>query len=169
MNAKTTKESRTIQASLVQPSDTNFHGTMFGGKMMAYIDEVAAIAAMRHSRRPVVTASIDSIDFLTPVKMGHSICLEAIISSTGKTSMEVFVKIISENLRTGERTLTATSFLTFVALGEDGKPTPVPPIIPETDEERYLIETAEERKNMRKERKRSTEAFVSQLNITKNI
>ncbi|QQE73010.1 acyl-CoA thioesterase [Brevibacillus composti] len=169
MKAKTTTESRTIQASLVQPSDTNYHGTMFGGKMMAYIDEVAAIAAMRHARRPVVTASMDSIDFLSPVKMGHSVCLEAIVSYAGTSSMEVFVKIISEDLQTGERTLTATSFLTFVALGEDGKPTPVPPIVPETEEERYLFETAEERKRMRKERKRSTEAFTSQLNITKNI
>ncbi|MDA5108522.1 MULTISPECIES: acyl-CoA thioesterase [Brevibacillus] len=169
MKAKTTKESRTIQASLVLPSDTNFHNTMFGGKMMSYIDEVGAIAAMRHCRRPVVTASIDSIDFLTPVKMGQSICLEAIVSSTGTTSMEVFVKIISENLLTGERALTATSFLTFVALDEDGKPTPVPPVIPETEEEKYLFETAEERKQMRKERKRSTEAFIGQLNIKKSI
>ncbi|USG63789.1 acyl-CoA thioesterase [Brevibacillus ruminantium] len=169
MKAKTTTESRTIQASLVQPSDTNYHGTMFGGKMMAYIDEVAAIAAMRHARRPVVTASMDSIDFLSPVKMGHSVCLEAIVSYAGRSSMEVFVKIISEDLRTGERTLTATSFLTFVALGDDGKPTPVPPVLPETEEERYLFETAEERKNMRKERKRSTEAFTSQLNVAKNI
>jgi acyl-CoA hydrolase len=169
MKPKTTKESRTIQASIVQPSDTNFHGTIFGGTMMAYIDEVGAIAAMRHSRRPVVTASIDSIDFLAPAKMGNSICLEAIVSSTGRSSMEVFVKVISENLLTGERTLTATSFLTFVALDENGKPTPVPPIIPETEEEKYLFETAEERKAMRRERKRSTEAFISQLNIKKNI
>jgi acyl-CoA hydrolase len=169
MKPKTTKESRTIQASIVQPSDTNFHGTIFGGTMMAYIDEVAAIAAMRHSRRPVVTASIDSIDFLSPAKMGHSVCLEAFVTSTGKTSMEVFVKVISENLLTGERALTATSFLTFVALDENGKPTPVPPVVPETEEEKYLCETAEERKAMRKERKRSTEAFVSQLNIKKNI
>ncbi len=169
MKPKATRESRTVQASIVQPSDTNFHGTIFGGTMMAYIDEVAAIAAMRHSRRPVVTASIDSIDFLSPAKMGHSVCLEAFVSSTGKTSMEVFVKVVSENLITGERTLTATSFLTFVALDENGKPTPVPPVVPETEEEKYLCETAEDRKAMRKERKRSTEAFVSQLNITKNI
>lgn len=136
---------------------------------MAYIDEVAAIAAMRHSRRPVVTASIDSIDFLAPVKMGNSICLEAFVSSTGRTSMEVFVKVISENLRTGERVLTATSFLTFVALDEEGKPTAVPAVVPETEEEHYLMASAEERKKMRKERRKSTEAFISQLSIQKNI
>lgn len=169
MIGKTTRESRTIQASLVQPSDTNYHGTIFGGTMMAYVDEVAAIAAMRHSRRPVVTASIDSIDFLAPVKMGQSICLEAYVSSTGRTSMEIFVKVVAENLRTGERVLTATSFLTFVALDEEGNPTEVPPVIPETEAEKYLLDTAEDRKKMRKERKRNTQAFIDQLTIKKNI
>ncbi|GED29711.1 MULTISPECIES: acyl-CoA thioesterase [Brevibacillus] len=169
MNIKTMQDSRTIQASLVQPSDTNYHGTIFGGSMMAYIDEVAAIAAMRHSRRPVVTASIDSIDFLAPVKMGHSICLEAIVTSTGRTSMEVFVKVISENLQTGERILTATSFLTFVALDEAGNPTEVPGIVAETDEEKRLMASAEERKKMRKERKANTQAFISELTIEKTI
>jgi len=169
MNAKSTKESRTIQASLVLPSDTNNHGTIFGGAMMAYIDEVAAIAAMRHSRCPVVTASIDSIDFLSPAKAGHSVCIEAYVASTGTTSMEIFVKVVSENLKTGERQLTATSFLTFVALDEQGKPTKVPGVIPETEEEKYLFATAAERKAMRKERKASTEAFVKQLQIAKDI
>lgn len=169
MKIKTTQDSRTIQASLVQPSDTNYHGTIFGGTMMAYIDEVAAIAAMRHSRRPVVTASIDSIDFLAPVKMGHSICLEAIVTATGRTSMEIFVKVISENLQTGERVLTATSFLTFVALDEEGKPTDVPAVEPQTDEEKRLMASAEERKKMRKERKASTQEFISQLTIEKTI
>lgn len=169
MKAKAARESRTIQASLVQPSDTNYHGTIFGGTMMSYIDEVAAIAAMRHSRRPVVTASIDSIDFLAPVRMGHSICLEAFVSSTGRTSMEVFVKVIAENLRTGERILTATSFLTFVALDEEGNPTEVPALIPETEEEKYLMASAEERKKMRAERKKQTQEFISQLSIKKTI
>lgn len=169
MIGKTTRESRTIQASLVQPSDTNYHGTIFGGTMMAYVDEVAAIAAMRHSRCPVVTASIDSIDFLAPVKMGQSICLEAYVSSTGRTSMEIFVKVVAENLRTGERVLTATSFLTFVALDEDGNPTEVPPVIPETEAEKYLLDTADDRKKMRKERKQNTQAFIDQLTIKKNI
>lgn len=169
MNPKPASESRTIQASLVLPSNTNNHGTIFGGAMMAYIDEVAAISAMRHSRKSVVTASIDSIDFLSPAKMGHSICLEAFVTSTGRTSMEIFVKVISENLLTGERMLTATSFLSFVALDEKGNPTPIPPVIPESEEEKYLFEKSAERKAMRKERKSSTEAFVSQLDLEKII
>jgi len=88
MKAKPSAASRTIQTSLVLPSDTNQHGTIFGGTMMSYIDEVAAIAAMKHCRTTVVTASIDSIDFLSPVKMGHSLCIEAFVTATGTTSME---------------------------------------------------------------------------------
>lgn len=169
MESKSSRESRTIQASLVLPSDTNNHGTIFGGAMMAYIDEVAAIAAMRHSRKSVVTASIDSIDFLSPAKMGHSVCLDAFVVSTGKSSMEVFVKVISEDLMTGERQLTATSFLTFVALDENGKPTPVPQIIPETEEEARLLESAKERKQMRMERKENLKEFIKQIDTTKSI
>lgn len=169
MESKSSRESRTIQASLVLPSDTNNHGTIFGGAMMAYIDEVAAIAAMRHSRKSVVTASIDSIDFLSPAKMGHSVCLDAFVVSTGKSSMEVFVKVISEDLMTGERQLTATSFLTFVALDENGKPTPVTPIVPETEEEKRLFESAKERKQMRIERKENLKEFIKQIDTTKSI
>jgi acyl-CoA hydrolase len=169
LQPKSSRESRTVQASIVLPSDTNNHGTIFGGTLMAYIDEVAAIAAMRHSRKSVVTASIDSIDFLSPVKAGHSVCLDAVVTSTGTTSMEVFVKVISENLITGERTLTATSFLTFVALNEYGKPTPVPPVIPETDEEKDLFETAAQRKQMRKERKESQQEFISRISVEKKL
>jgi len=169
MKGKTPRESRTVKAALIQPSDTNYYGTMFGGSMMAFIDEVAAITAMRHSRRPCVTASIDSIDFLAPVKMGNSICVEAVVSSTGRTSMEIFVKVVSEDLRTGERTLTATSFLTFVAVDENGRPVEVPPLIPETEEEKYLMASAGERKRMRAERKKKSQEFISQLSIGKDI
>ena len=89
---------------------------MFGGKLMAYIDDVAAIAAMRHARNLVVTASSDSVDFLHPIIEGNSVCLEAFVTSTGRTSMEVFVKVVSEDMVKGERHICAISFLTFVAL-----------------------------------------------------
>jgi acyl-CoA hydrolase len=167
MQGKTVKESRTVQASIVLPSDTNNHNTVFGGKVMAYIDEVAAIVAMRHSRRPTVTASIDSVDFLAPVKAGHSICLEASCTSTGRTSMEIFVKVIAEDLRTGERAVTTTSFLTFVALDDHGRPTPVPPVIPETEEEIYLFETAHERQAMRRERKGKLTTLIEHIQLKK--
>ncbi|GAB7386427.1 acyl-CoA thioesterase [Bacillaceae bacterium] len=169
MEAKKASESRTVKAVMVFPPDTNNHGTIFGGKVMAYIDEVAAIAAAKHSRRAVVTASIDSIDFLSPVKVGYCIYLDAVVTATGETSMEVFVKVIAENLLTGERKLTTTSFLTFVALDEHGKPTTVPQVIPETDEEIYLHRTAPERKKMRKQRREDFRSFVNRLNMEVNV
>lgn len=102
---------------------------------------------------PVVTASSDSLDFLEPVKSGEALLLEAFVTWTHKTSMEVFVKIESENLMTGEVKLTATSYLTFVGLGPDGKPAPVPPVIPESDEEKRHYQTAPNRYELRKQRK----------------
>lgn len=167
MEAKTVKESRTLQSSIVLPPDMNHLGTIFGGKVMAYIDEVGAIAAMKHCRKPVVTASIDSVDFLSSVKVGYSINLEAFVASTGRSSMEVLVKVIAEDLLTGERELTATSFVTFVALDENGKPSDVPNVIPETEEEQFLHEVALERQKMREERKESSNELVERLE--KNI
>lgn len=143
---------------LVLPPDTNNHGTIFGGRVMAYIDKIASIASMRHARKPVVTASSDSLDFLEPVKLGEAIRLEAFVTYTHKTSMEVYVKIESENLMTGEVKLTATSYLSFVALGPDGRPTPVPHVIPETEEEKWHFETAPSRFSIRRNRKRERSA-----------
>ncbi|MCY0887181.1 MAG: acyl-CoA thioesterase [Alicyclobacillaceae bacterium] len=153
MNGKPTSASRTVMTDLVLPPDTNNYGTIFGGKVMEYVDKIASIATMRHSRMPVVTASSDSLDFLQPIKVGEAIRLEAFVTYTHRTSMEVFVKIESENLLTGEVKLTGTSYLTFVALGTDGKPTIVPPVIPETEEERWHYQTAPERFEYRKQRK----------------
>ncbi|RAV16430.1 acyl-CoA thioesterase [Paenibacillus contaminans] len=156
-------ESRSVNSSYVLPPDTNNHGTLFGGKLMAYIDDVAARAAMRHAGLPIVTASTDSIDFLHPIKVGHEVFLEAIVTWTNKTSMEVFVKVIGENLLTCERTVCATSFLTYVALGKDGRPADVPKVVPETPDEKLLHETAparaEARRQRRSESKRLAETF----------
>lgn len=153
MEGKPPRLSRTMMTDLVLPPDTNNHGTIFGGNVMAYIDKIASIASMRHARRPVVTASSDSLDFLEPVKAGEAIRLEAYVTWTHKTSMEVFVKVESENLMTGEVKLTATAYLTFVALGSDGRPTYVPPVMPETDEEQRQYESGPTRYELRKQRK----------------
>ncbi len=150
------RESLAIKTSLVAPPDTNVNGTMFGGKLMSYIDDIAAIAAMRHARNTVVTASNDSVDFLHPIFKGNSVCLEAYVTYTGTSSMEVFVKVVSENMLTGERNVCAISFLTFVALDENGTPTPVPKIIPETEEEKHLYETAKGRLEIRKRRRKDS-------------
>lgn len=120
---------------------------------MAYIDKIASIASMRHARKPVVTVSSDSLDFLEPVKVGEAVRLEAYVTWTHKTSMEVFVKVESEDLLTGEVKTTATSYLTFVAIGPDGRPSPVPAVYPETDEEQRHFETAPSRYEMRRLRK----------------
>jgi acyl-CoA hydrolase len=155
-NKKYCRESLAIKTSLVSPPDTNIHGTMFGGKLMAYIDDVAAIAAMRHARKLAVTASSDSVDFLHPIVEGNSVCLEAFVSYTGRTSMEVFVKVVSENMLTGDRNICAVSFLTFVALDENGHPSEVPQVVPETEEEKQLFETAKDRLEIRKKRRKDS-------------
>ncbi|WP_223700478.1 acyl-CoA thioesterase [Sutcliffiella deserti] len=142
-------QSRTIQTKLVLPPDTNHMGTIFGGVILSYIDEIAAISAMKHSRNVVVTASIDQVTFLSSAEVGDILTLEAVVTSTGRTSMEVFVKVESENLETSEKTTTTTSFLTMVAKNREGIPTPVPGVIPETDVEKELFRNAEERKKKR--------------------
>ncbi|RNF39661.1 acyl-CoA thioesterase [Planococcus salinus] len=147
------KESRTIQTKLVLPPDTNHMDSIFGGKVLAYIDEVAGIAAMKHSRRPVVvTASIDSVDFLSSAHVGEVLGLEANVTSTGRTSMEVYVRVTSQNLQTGKTKLTTESFLTLVAMGDDGKPVPVPPVVPESEGEKRFFDTAPARREYRKNR-----------------
>ncbi|GED13419.1 acyl-CoA thioesterase [Aneurinibacillus migulanus] len=156
MNGKKTSESRTTMTDIVLPPDTNYHGTIFGGNVMAYIDKVASITAMRHCRRQVVTASSDSLDFLAPIRTGEAICLEGYVSWTHHTSMEVYVKVEAENLLTGERRLTSQAYLTFVALDENDKPTPVPPVLPETEEERWNYKTASERFEIRSRRRELT-------------
>jgi acyl-CoA hydrolase len=149
MDNLSTNVSRTIQTKLVLPPDTNHMGTIFGGTVLAYIDEIAAIAAMKHSKKVVVTASIDTVNFISSAKVGDILTLEGFVISTGRTSMEVFVKVECERYKTGERNLTTTSILTMVAISEDGKPVPVPGVTPETEEEKHLFKNAKKRKERR--------------------
>jgi acyl-CoA hydrolase len=164
---KPVRESRAVKASIVLPPDTNNHRTMFGGKVMAYIDDIAAISAMRHCRQRVVTASTDSVDFLHPIREGDSICLESFVTWTHKTSMEVFVKVVAEDLLTGKRSVCATSFLTFVALDPDNKPILVPGVIPETPEEKRLYETAPARAEARRLRRQQSKQFALEFELSK--
>jgi acyl-CoA hydrolase len=161
MNAKTCNESRVVRTSRIFPNDVNNHHTLFGGKLMSDIDMMASITAVRHCRKEVVTASTDSVDFLSPITMQDSVCMESFVTWTGTTSMEVFVKIIAENLLTGDRKIAATAFLTFVALDDNGKPTAVPGIIPETKEEKKLFETGKERAEKRKLHRKSSKELAS--------
>ncbi|GGA75165.1 acyl-CoA thioesterase [Ornithinibacillus halotolerans] len=149
MEKLSTNVSRTIQTKLVLPPDTNHLDTIFGGKVLSYIDEIAAIAAMKHSKEVVVTASIDSVNFLSSAKVGDILTLEGVVIYTGKTSMEVYVKVECENLEKGVKNLTTTSFLTMVAIDSQGKPVSVPGVIPETTKEQELFQQAKERRKRR--------------------
>jgi acyl-CoA hydrolase len=156
-----------VKISRVFPTDLNDHDTLFGGKLMAYIDDIASISASRHARSEVVTASTDSVDFLSPIRQADSVCLASYVTWTGTSSMEVFVKVVSEDLKTGDRRIAATAFLTFVALDDDGKPMKVPQIVPETDEEKKLFETAPIRAEFRKRHRSESKSLASHLTIDK--
>ncbi|MBM7601143.1 acyl-CoA hydrolase [Virgibacillus halotolerans] len=163
MEKKACAYSLTVKTSHVLPPDTNAHGTLFGGKLMAHIDDVAAIAAERHARKQVVTASTDSVDFLAPVKEGHSICLESFVTWTHHTSMEVFVKAVAEDLQTGSRQVCATAFLTFVAVNDQGKPISVPPVYPESEHEKMLHDRAPVRAEYRNERRKQSKEMAAEF------
>jgi acyl-CoA hydrolase len=153
MKPKTPSESKTEATDIILPSQTNHHGTIFGGEVMSCVDRIGTIAAARHSGEAVVTASFDSMDFLSPIRLGEVIILRAAATWTGRTSMEVMVTIEGENTLTGERRMTGISFLTFVAVDEDGRPVPVPPLQPITEEERHQYELVKERAAQRKRRR----------------
>lgn len=163
MEHRFVKQSRCYKTSRIFPTDVNNHNTLFGGKLMAYIDDIASISASKHCRRSVVTASTDSVDFLFPIRPTDSVCLESFVTYTGKSSMEVFVKVITEDLRTGERQIAATSFLTFVALDDNRKPIAVPQVIPQSEEEIRLNETALHRAEMRRMRREESKKFADYL------
>lgn len=161
--AKPCGASRAVKSLMVLPPDTNHYGTMFGGKIMAYIDDVAAIAATRHARTSVVTASTDSVDFLHPISEGQSVCLEAFVVWTHRAAVEVFVKVVAEDMMTGARTVCATSFVTFVALDVNGVKQIVPGVIPETELERHLYDEAPERAKKRLAKRAASKALAQRF------
>jgi acyl-CoA hydrolase len=134
---------------IVLPGHTNQLGTIFGGQLMAWIDIAGSIAAARHALGVCVTASIDALQFVTPVRLGHHVCIHACVNFAGRTSMEVGVRLESEDPRTGARTHVATSYLTFVAIDEKGQPRPVPAALCETAEEQRRCREAELRRASR--------------------
>ena len=149
MKAKPVRESQVLRTEIVHPGDTNPLGNIFGGTVVEWMDKAAAICAMRHSRTNVVTASIDALSFLSPIKVGYFVILKTSVNYTGKTSMEIGVRVEAENPMTGETQHTATAYLTFVAIDENGKPIPVPPVLPETAIEKKRYEMAKKRREAR--------------------
>src|SRR5712691_5891987 len=137
--------SHTEMIELVLPQDANLLGNILGGRVMHLIDIAGAIAAHRHCQRQVVTASVDHLDFLNPVRLGELIVLEAQVNRAFHTSIEVGVEVYSEDSE-GKRKHTTTAFITFVAIDEAGNPQPVPPVVPQTQEERRRFREAGERR-----------------------
>ncbi len=150
MKDKKVSTSRSHTTYRVLPQDTNPAGNLHGGVLLKQLDLIAATCAMRHARKPVVTASIDRMNFLRPAYVGELINLHANVNMVGRTSMEIGVRVEAENLLTGEFRHTNSAYLTFVAMGEDGKPSPVPQILLETGEDHRRNKEALERRQVRK-------------------
>lgn len=149
MQGKNPSASKIQKIEQVLPGYTNSLGTVFGGKVMEWVDIAGAVCALRHARKHVVTASIDRVDFHAPARVGHLIILDAQVNFTGRTSMEIGVRATAEDPLTGDQFLTTEALLTFVAIDQNCKPIPIPPLLPETKEEKLRFEEGKERKRIR--------------------
>jgi acyl-CoA hydrolase len=152
--AKTPRASRVVKTETVLPGDGNALGTAFGGRIAQWIDVAAAIACQRHCRSRVVTASMDDLHFLKPIRVGMIVEMRAQVNATFRTSMEAGVRIESENPLTGERAHVCSAYLTFVAQDENGKPVEVPPLVLENAEDRRREQDARRRRAVRLEHAR---------------
>jgi len=142
---KYVKDSYVIMHELILPNDTNNLDTVFGGKVMQYMDLCAAMSAYKFARTAVVTASVDRLDFLAPARVGDMLILKSSVNYSHNTSMEIGVHIDAENVKTGKRRHTASAYLTFVSLDSDGKPQKVDDIIPESSDEKRRYNEGKER------------------------
>ncbi|MCO4752946.1 MAG: acyl-CoA thioesterase [Bacteriovoracaceae bacterium] len=151
MKTKSPSESSVIMREMVMPGDANKHGTIFGGKIMSWIDIAAAMAAERHCNNPVVTAHISDIDFISPINVGHHVTIKASINYVGRSSMIVGVRVDSENPYSGDKRKTTKAYVTFVAIDEFGKSREVAGLEPQTDDEKRRYENAKARAKSKKE------------------
>src|SRR5438067_210467 len=154
MNPKFVRESTSEYSELALPNDANGLGNVLGGKVMHLVDLAGALAALRHARCSVVTASVDYMNFLHPVKIGQLILLRSSVNRVFRTSMEVGVKVFVEDLPTGAIRHTSSAYLTFVALDAASAPVPIPAVIPETEDEKRRYEEAARRREYRLEMRR---------------
>lgn len=158
MDGKTPRESEVIMTHLVMPQDANPAGNLHGGVILKFVDTAGGVVAKRHSRGNVVTVSIDRMAFQQPAYVGELLTFKARLNSVGRTSMEIGVRVDAENLRTGEMRHTNSAYLTYVAIDTNGRPTPVPPLILETETDRRRHCEAEMRRAVRQqERERERE------------
>ena len=149
MTSRHPRESDSVLTELMMPHHANVMGNVFGGHLLSLVDRVAAVAAIRHSRRPCVTVSVDKVDFREPIRVGELVTAYARVNFAGRTSMEVGVKVVAENVMTGEKRHTNSCYLTYVALDDRGQPTAVPQVLPETADEKRRHDRAAQRRAQR--------------------
>ena len=149
LTPKSTRASRVTLSQLMHPEHANLLGNVHGGWIMKLVDEAGALACMRHAQKKVVTVAIDSMTFRQPIRIGDLIILNAEVTYTGKTSMEAEVRVLAENPVTGEQTHTNTAYLVYVALDDEGRPTSVPVLVTETEEEKARMAQAQKRQAYR--------------------
>ncbi len=152
--AKSVAASQVEMTEMVLPNDTNRLGNLLGGRLMHMMDIAAAIAASRHTNRVCVTASVDELNFLHPIRAGEVLTLQASVNRAFTTSMEVGVRVTAEDLLTGEKKHANTAYLTFVAIDDEGVPVRVPPVSPETPEQKRRFEDALTRRAHRLENRK---------------
>ncbi|MBV7390730.1 acyl-CoA thioesterase [Enterococcus alishanensis] len=162
------KDSFAIQTHRIFPLDLNTYGFLFGGKLMTLIDDTASISISRHCRRAAVTGSLEELNFLNPLHSNHSVCVESYVSGAHRKSMEVFVKVIGENLMTGDRYLAATCFINFVAIADSEHPDKdfvVPQVQPQSEEEKLICDGYPARRAERLAKRTDYKEFIEKLSI----
>jgi len=152
--ARPVSASKTVMARAMLPSDANPWGNVHGGEIMKLIDSCAGAAAQRHARSRVVTARIDELSFVAPVFVGDLVTAKACVNEVGRTSLEVGVRVEAENTLSGKTAHVASAYVVFVAIDDEGRPTHVPPLLTETDDERRRMAAAKERRALRAQRPR---------------
>jgi acyl-CoA hydrolase len=150
LEPKRISDSRVTLSQMMGPQDTNGHGNVHGGVIMKQADEAGGLVAMRHAQAPTVTVVVDSMTFMEPIYVGNLVMFKAELTYVGRTSMEVLIEVIKENPITGERKLSNQAYFVYVALDESGRPTPVPPLEFETEEQKKRAEKAVARQQYRK-------------------
>ena len=149
LSPKPVAASQTVFSKTMLPSDANPNGTVHGGEIMRLIDECAGAAATRHARQRVVTARVDELSFVAPVYVGNLVTARASVNDVGRTSMEVGVRVDAEDMLTGKLVHVSSAYLVFVAIDGEGKTTPLPPVIAETDDEKRRMAAAKLRRERR--------------------
>ncbi|MGH2270576.1 acyl-CoA thioesterase [Anaerohalosphaeraceae bacterium U12dextr] len=166
---KTPSQSAVLTRYMVMPQDANPFGTAFGGVIMSWIDMVASMAAQRHCGTEVVTAGIDSLSFESPIRIGDQVVLMAMVNYVGKTSLEVGVRVVREDLTTGQQTAATRAYLTFVAVDKQHRPIPAPPIVPQTEDEKRRWLNAAIRVKARKELRAKMRSAAASEDSLKNM